>query len=199
MELNQKTFFDEVAAEWDNRNHHDPEKIMDILNAVGFKDGASVLDVGCGTGVLVPYVLELIGTNGRIVGLDYSENMLLIAREKFPKGNYPNVDFVLGDILTYETDDKFAVVICYSSFPHFPDKAGSIKKMAKLLKPRGKLAICHSQGRNHINKMHKDMGGDMAKVELPSADVVGQLMVEAGLNVQIAIDDDEKYVLVAVK
>jgi len=199
MELNQKTFFDEVAAEWDNRNHHDPEKIMNILNTVGFKDGASVLDVGCGTGVLVPYVLELIGTNGRIVGLDYSENMLLIAREKFPKGNYPNVDFVLGDILTYETDDKFAVVICYSSFPHFPDKAGSIKKMAKLLKPRGKLAICHSQGRNHINKMHKDMGGDMAKVELPSVDIVSQFMVEANLNVQIAIDDDEKYVLVAVK
>jgi len=199
MELNEKAFFDEVAPEWDNRNHHDPEKIMDILDTVGLKNGDSVLDVGCGTGVLVPYVLELIGTNGRIVGLDYSENMLRIAREKFPKESYPNVDFVFGGILTYEAYDKFDVVICYSSFPHFPDKAGSIKKMAKLLKPRGKLAICHSQGRNHINKMHKDMGGDMAKVELPSADIVSRFMAEANLNVQIAIDNDEKYVLVAVK
>jgi len=39
----------------------------------------------------------------------------------------------------------------------------------------------------------------MAKVELPSVDIVSQFMVEANLNVQIAIDDDEKYVLVAVK
>jgi len=72
--------------------------------------------------------------------------MLRIAREKFPKQTYPNVDFVLADVMAFEADDLFDIVICYSSFPHFPDKESSIKKMAELLKPRGKLAICHSQG-----------------------------------------------------
>lgn len=199
MDLNQKAFFDKVATEWDSKNHHYPRKIKDIMNILKPKPGDHVLDVGCGTGVLIPYLLESIGPTGRVVGLDYSKNMLRIAREKFPKQTYPNVDFVLADVMAFETDDLFDIVICYSSFPHFPDKESSIKKMAELLKPRGKLAICHSQGRNYINKMHKDMGGDMAKVELPSVDIVSQFMVEANLNVQIAIDDDEKYVLVAVK
>jgi len=83
-------------------------------------------------------------------------------------------------------------------FPHFLTRE-QYKENGRVVKAARKTGYLPLSGRNHINKMHKDMGGDMAKVELPSVDIVSQFMVEANLNVQIAIDDDEKYVLVAVK
>jgi len=92
------------------------------MNILKPKPGNHVLDVGCGTGVLIPYLLESIGPTGRVVGLDYSKNMLRIAREKFPKQTYPNVDFVLADVMAFEADDLFDIVICYSSFPTFLTK-----------------------------------------------------------------------------
>ncbi|WP_018963672.1 class I SAM-dependent methyltransferase [Coprothermobacter platensis] len=199
MELSDKEFFNSIASEWDSRTHHDPIKVQDVLSYVHVTEGSSVLDVGCGTGALTPYLLELVCPSGQIVGLDYSENMLKIAKTKFPKETYPNIDFILGDIMTFSPTQEFDFVICYSSFPHFPDKEGSIRKMAKLLKKGGKLAILHSESREHINTMHRNMGENMENIELPDSDTLTGYMVAANLNVETIIDNDEKYAIVAVK
>ncbi|MGB9840769.1 class I SAM-dependent methyltransferase, partial [Thermovenabulum sp.] len=101
MALTQKEFFNNLALEWDDKVKHDPFKLREIINLVNFSEGAAVLDVGCGTGVLVPYIIEKIGKSGRIVGLDIAEKMIEKAREKFSEKYFPNVNFVVGDIMEY--------------------------------------------------------------------------------------------------
>ncbi len=96
------------------------------------------MDVGCGTGVLVPYIIDKIGKSGNIVGLDFAEKMLEKAREKFPEKDFPNVSFVCQDIMECDFKKIFDFVICYSVFPHFFDKKQVVKKMASFLKPEGK-------------------------------------------------------------
>ncbi|AYO31212.1 class I SAM-dependent methyltransferase [Biomaibacter acetigenes] len=199
MALTQRDFFNNLASEWDNKVRHDPTKLAEIINLINLSEGASVLDVGCGTGVLVPYIIEKIGYSGRIVGLDIAEKMLERAREKFPERNFPNVDFIVGDIMNYNSQVSFDYIMCYSSFPHFPDKKRSIKKMASLLNPKGKLIICHSESREKINSLHQSLDKSVSSDILPSGMQVSAYMQSAGLKVETVIDDEEKYVIIGNK
>ncbi|WP_422445048.1 class I SAM-dependent methyltransferase [Thermoanaerobacterium sp. DL9XJH110] len=199
MVLTQRDFFNNLASEWDNKVTHDPFKLAEIINLINLSEGACVLDVGCGTGVLVPYIIEKIGRSGRIVGLDIAEKMVERAREKFPERDFPNVDFVAGDIMNYNSRDSFDFIICYSSFPHFSDKEQSIKKMTSLLNPKGKLIICHSESREKINGLHRSLDKAVSSDILPAGLQVAAYMQSAGLKVETVIDDEEKYVIIGIK
>jgi demethylmenaquinone methyltransferase/2-methoxy-6-polyprenyl-1,4-benzoquinol methylase len=54
----QKEFFDSHADVWDEINHHDAAKIGYIADLLQLAGNESVLDVGTGTGVMLPYYLE---------------------------------------------------------------------------------------------------------------------------------------------
>jgi len=61
----------------------------------GIGPGMRVLDVGCGTGITTAALAELVGENGRVTGLDFSEERLAVAREQYASDR---VDFVLHNI-----------------------------------------------------------------------------------------------------
>ena len=52
-------YFDEMAPIWDNAVLHNKVKIREILSLLNIKEGNKILDVGCGTGVLVDYIREI--------------------------------------------------------------------------------------------------------------------------------------------
>ena len=53
-----------------------------VADAAAVRAGDSVLDIGCGTGVLACEAGERVGPNGHVVGIDPSEQMLAVARSK---------------------------------------------------------------------------------------------------------------------
>lgn len=57
MSTLMQEFFDQRAEQWDSRVHNDHDRIAAILRLTGLKKGQKVLDIGCGTGVLVPHIL----------------------------------------------------------------------------------------------------------------------------------------------
>ncbi|MFH0727753.1 MAG: class I SAM-dependent methyltransferase [Pseudomonadota bacterium] len=83
------------------------------------KPGDRVLDAGCGTGVLVPFILDRITSTGVLYELDFSEKMIdtnqrLRARE--------NIRFMVSDVEDAPlSDGSFDGAICFSCFPHFHD------------------------------------------------------------------------------
>jgi ubiquinone/menaquinone biosynthesis C-methylase UbiE len=98
-----------------------------------------ILDVACGTGEFERLLLEQNPTQ-QITGIDLSENMLNVAREKYQ--TYPNVEFHQAsvDSLSFESD-SFDMVVSASAFHYFDRPQVALTEMKRVLKPNGKLVI----------------------------------------------------------
>ncbi|MDR7871048.1 MAG: methyltransferase domain-containing protein [Tissierellaceae bacterium] len=195
--ISQKDFFNSAAKEWDNICKHDTNKIDHIINLLNIQKGSKILDVGTGTGILIPYLREKVGDEGKIIAIDYSDKMLEIAKKKYINDN---VFFVYGDILeTALPEEYFDFIICYSVFPHFLNKQLAISTMAKFLKTYGKLTICHSQSRKEINNLHKNVSEAVSEDNLPEMNVIKKHLKDSGLNIITDIDNDDMFVIIARK
>lgn len=195
--MTQKEFFNSMAEKWDTICHHDSDKINTILNLSDIKKESRILDVGTGTGILIPFLHTRMGDSGEIFAIDVSEKMLEVARGKY---NYANVKFIEGDILDINIDTcYFDFIICYSVFPHFTDKQLAINRMGKFLKKGGKIVICHSQSRDEINNLHKKASEAVCEDNLPDIKIIKSYLKNAGLDTTVEIDNIEMFVVIGEK
>ena len=93
-------FFNTCAENWDSIRNTNPQTLEKLMELADIPAGANVLDVGSGTGVLIPYLHAKVGAQGKITAVDFSEKMLAKAQEKF--ANLNNIEFCVGDILEME-------------------------------------------------------------------------------------------------
>jgi ubiquinone/menaquinone biosynthesis C-methylase UbiE len=192
-----KQFFNARAATWDERAaEKDGERLQAMASRLEIAPGSSVLDVGTGTGVFVPYILAKTGRGGTLVCLDYAEEMLKAARAKLFTGN---IRYLCADIEETGLDDNaFHAVVCYSVFPHFNNKLKALKEICRMLKPGGRLYICHTSNRRHINNIHQNIP-DICDHLFPENDVMLGLLTDAGF-IDISIcDGDAEYLADAKK
>jgi len=151
-------FFDRYAPSWDAGMIKSDEKIARILAAAGVTEGSRVLDVACGTGVIIPYYLALGASE--IIGVDISPKMAEIAARKF--SGQPRVKIVNADVETLEYSKEFTAVVVYNAFPHFPDPEALIAKLVSFLAPGGRLIIAHGMSRLQINGHHKQAASEVS-------------------------------------
>jgi ubiquinone/menaquinone biosynthesis C-methylase UbiE len=99
----------------------------------------SVLDVACGTGEFERLLLSEHSTQ-HIVGIDISEKMLTIAKQKCSA--YPQVEFhtATAKALPF-VSNSFDVIVCANSFHYFDEPAAALTEMRRVLKPEGKIII----------------------------------------------------------
>jgi SAM-dependent methyltransferase len=108
----------------------------------GIKPGDSVLDLGSGAGNDCFIARALVGENGRVTGLDFTDAMLDKARLNAAKLNYTNIEFVKGDIEEMPLpSDTFDVVISNCVLNLVPDKQKSFTQIFRVLKPGGHFCI----------------------------------------------------------
>ncbi|HXX59350.1 MAG TPA: methyltransferase domain-containing protein, partial [Dehalococcoidales bacterium] len=92
-----RQFFNDNAVGWDEkRSEKNIGKLEKMAAAITLKSGMTVLDVGSGTGVFLPYIFRMVGPGGRIIALDYAEKML---RESKNKPHPAGVCYLCGDAL----------------------------------------------------------------------------------------------------
>lgn len=196
LECDRKEFFDQRAEIWDEISVHDLDIVAMLSDALELGGSETVLDIGTGTGVMIPFYRER--TTGRITALDMSDRMIDVARSKFPPEEF-DVEYVVSDLYDYDPGRTFGVIVCYSCFPHFADKPGAIRHLTSMLPTGGKLMISHGCSRMHINHVHKHAGGSVEHDRLPDMDAMESMMAEAGLDVIWKADDDRTFSLIAVK
>jgi demethylmenaquinone methyltransferase / 2-methoxy-6-polyprenyl-1,4-benzoquinol methylase len=138
--------FDRIAGRYDLLNsvmtaglHHSWRVRAADRAEVGLGD--SVLDVCCGTGDLAFELAGRVAPGGHVVGCDFSEQMLDLAREKAAERGAP-VRFEWADALQLPYDaDRFDAVTVGFGVRNFADRDRGLREMARVLKPGGRLVV----------------------------------------------------------
>ena len=118
-------FFDRCAPEWDADMIRNEPVIQTILDNADVCAGIDVLDVACGTGVLIPDYLKRSVRS--VTGIDISPEMIRIAKKKFPQ---ESVKLICGDVESVQLNRQFDCVMVYNAFPHFPNPKGANRSRA---------------------------------------------------------------------
>lgn len=217
-------FFDKLAPGWDAGQIRDEDKITTILDAAGVREGVKVLDVACGTGVLIPDYLDRKVAS--VTGVDISEEMIKIARSKFLRDELDEnmnikssdevlmcsreefeetsknsgctkIEFICADVETAELSSDYDVCMVYNAFPHFSNPAALISSLAGKLKMGGRLTIAHSMSRKQLDSHHS---GPAAKVSngLMSEDDLAKLF-GAFFEVDVKVSNERMYIVSGYK
>ena len=186
-----RDYFNEKAESWDSyASEKNRSKLEKMIKRLDLNPGTTVLDVGTGTGVFLPYLIGKVGINGQVIAIDIAEKMLLQARNKGFSGK---ISFLCANIeyipLKAETCDA---VVCYSSFPHFQDKLKALTETSRVLKKSGSIFICHTSGRNEINRIHMNVPL-LHHDRLPNSTDMTQLLKTAGFTGIKVEDEEESY------
>ena len=106
------------------------------------KSGDTVLDLGSGAGNDCFVARELVGSQGKVIGVDITDRMIGKARKNAELAGYNNVEFRAGDIEDLPVSDKTAhVILSNCSLNLVPDKARAIREAYRALKHHGQLCV----------------------------------------------------------
>lgn len=193
----QKGFFNEKAGIWDQMTVHDPEKVRYITELLGIRGDETILDIGTGTGIMIPFYEKYL-VDGKIVAVDYSEKMIEMARSKYPEEHH-KVSYLVSDLYDLKFNEEFDLVVCYSCFPHFVNQPLAIEVLSRALSKGGRLVVAHSDSAQKINGVHMSGGVEISNDFLPSMERLRRMMNDSGLSVCFERDDDSYFICIAGK
>lgn len=193
-----RAFFDRCAPSWDAEMIRNDRVIAEILDCAEVREGSSVLDVACGTGVLFPdYIARRVR---KVVGIDLSPEMIRIAREKFCDGEErggTEISVLVGDVTETSFSDAFDTIVVYNAYPHFSNPDRLIESLTRCLKAGGRLTIAHGMSREKINEHHKGAAA-FVSAGLETAEAVSARMARF-FTIDTAVSDDEKFIVSGVR
>lgn len=112
------------------------------LAMADLKPGEGVLDLGSGPGFDAFLAAKIVGTEGRVIGVDMTPEMVSKAKKNAEKLNVTNVEFRLGEIEKLPVADSSVDVVLSNCVINLsPDKRGVYGEIFRVLKPGGRISI----------------------------------------------------------
>lgn len=167
-----------------------PERLKKIVAEGKIEKENVVLDVGSGTGILIPGIREY--NPCRIYACDLSEKML----EQLNM-NYPEVVTFKADIKDLALPESSVdVVFINACYPNIVDKDGAFKNIARMMKTGGRMVISHPMGKAFVKILKRNASYPLD--EFPDQAEADILFRPLGFNIQNFIDEPELYILVLI-
>jgi len=166
------------------------QKPEEVVALMAISPGMVVADIGAGTGYFLPHLSRAVGKNGKVWGLDISQDMVRYMKARVNKHGLDNVNprLVKADdpLLGPASVDRILIV---DTWHHIAERPAYARKLAAALRPGGKLVI--------VDFTAEAKHGPPKKFRLTPASVVAELSA-AGLKPTIAKETlPAQYVIVA--
>lgn len=192
-----RQFFEDLALEWDESQHEDRERIInDLLTPFdnGFVHCRSILDVGTGTGQIIP-ILKKRYPDAAITSIDLAFKMLSKARYRVPDGRLTQCDV---HFLPFQSE-SFDAVICHDCFPHFSDKIAALLSIKRVLNDAGgRLMVFHDASRERVNFIHQNAQNPVIHQDiLPESEVLAEMLRGIDFDVEFVNETEKDYIIYA--
>ena len=113
------------------------KKYMAVLDKIDLQYPSVILDLGCGTGLLIEKVKQRASY---LVGIDFSRAMLAKARDK--NKHFNNISFICGDSdFLPIREDVFNTVFSFTLLQNIPDPTRTLKEIIRVAKPQTLIVI----------------------------------------------------------
>lgn len=177
------SFFDRLSETWDDDEIlSTPDRIKKFLSYFDIEEGMRILDLGTGTGVLLPYLAEKVGCTGKVTGVDVSTGMLNKAKEKF--GHLRQIEFLLEDFENRKIEGRYDFIFLYSVYPHLTQPEKTIKALCENnLREGGAVVIAFPADEEFVNRIHRERKADSHI--LPSACELSEALVLHGIRARV--------------
>jgi ubiquinone/menaquinone biosynthesis C-methylase UbiE len=156
------------------------------------RKGDTVLDVGSGTGILLPIIKKY--EPRRIYACDLSVAML----EELNRKKYADVETVLADVRDLSLpDNSIDVVFINACYGNIIDKRGAFSNLSRMMKLQGRLVISHPLGKSFTRSMRERASFPLDP--FPEKAEAETLFRPFGFVIETFIDEPKLYILVALK
>lgn len=130
---------------WDSRDYekHSASQqkwARELIARLSLEGTESLIDIGCGDGKVTAEIAAVL-KGGSVVGIDSSESMIQLARKRYPANRYPNLIFVLMDVVDMRFQSRFDVVFSNAALHWVKDHRPVVEAIHRCLKPGGRLLL----------------------------------------------------------
>ena len=133
-------------SDWYGMSERDFEPIREELLAhLTLQPGDRVLDLGCGPGVNFVPIREAIGDEGRLVAVDYSQEMVAKAEARVADNGWENVTVERADATTADLGGPYDAAVATLSLSVMPDVERAVENVHGALEPGGSLVVLDLQ------------------------------------------------------
>jgi ubiquinone/menaquinone biosynthesis C-methylase UbiE len=185
----KRDYFNGLAELWDGFQSppDTATKLSRFVSLAVPPTARRILDVGCGTGIL----LEPLRSSGvqpsLIVELDSAQRMLVRNRQKLT-GEQP-VSHICGDAGRLPFPDGcFDAILCFNALPHLEPIADVLERMVDCLLPSGVLSVGHLANSENLNAFHASLDGPVSHDRLPKAAELAGLI--RGMNAEVVREEE---------
>ena len=189
----KRQYFNELAARWDSFESipDAATKISEYIKRSTHPRPERILDIGCGTGILVPFLIQMNPETQLIVEFDFAEEML---KENAGKFTDPRIIQVHGDARDLPfVVPAFDIILCFNTFPHLGEPRDVLKQLFCCLRTAGILTIGHMSASHDLNNFHGSLDAPVNMDHLLPASDMGKILEELGYCHLVTEEEKDWY------
>ncbi|NEC88413.1 methyltransferase domain-containing protein [Streptomyces sp. SID12501] len=187
-------FFAARAAHWDSRFPDDGPAYAAAVAELRLREGARVLDAGCGTGRALAPLRDAVGPSGVVLGADLTPAMLEAAVRA---GRGRDGQLLLADAAALPLrSESLDAVFAAGLIAHLPQPGENLRELARVVRPGGTLALFHPIGRAALAARQ---GRRITPADLRAEASLGPLLAGSGWRMTSYVDEDARFLALAVR